>query len=92
MDAKQAAGGDARATPGTATEAGRPTSDPASQNAPAAPADPDEHRGALEGDRPDQAGQGNRNLPALDENGQPRDWQKICEDAIGANVDESEGG
>lgn len=90
MDAKQGAGGDARATPATATGDGRAPSDPATQAA--TDADPDEHRGALEADRPDQSGQGNRNLPALDENGQPRDWQKICEDAIGANVDESEGG
>lgn len=92
MDAKQGAGGDARATPATATGDGRAPSDPATQDAAATDADPDEHRGALEADRPDQSGQGNRNLPALDENGQPRDWQKICEDAIGANVDESEGG
>lgn len=52
----------------------------------------DEHLGAVETDKPGQTGQGNPNVPALDENGQPADWKKICEDVIGANVDESEGG
>jgi hypothetical protein len=51
----------------------------------------DSHLGALEADTPTQPGQANRNVPALDAEGRPRDWQKICEDAIGANVDESEG-
>jgi hypothetical protein len=51
------------------------------------------HLGAVEGDRPtDVPNQGNRNAPALDENGMPNDPIAICEDAIGANVDESEGG
>ncbi len=54
--------------------------------------EPDAHLGALETDRPDQPGQGNPNIPALDENGLPSDWKKICEDVIGANVDGSEGG
>jgi hypothetical protein len=52
----------------------------------------DDHLGALETDAPGQPGQGNPNVPALDENGQPADWKKICEDVIGANIDESEGG
>ncbi len=51
----------------------------------------DGHLGALETDRPGQDGQGNPNIPALDENGEPRDWKKICEDVIGANVDGSQG-
>lgn len=55
-------------------------------------AEPDAHLGAVETDRPGQQGQGNPNVPALDQNGQPADWKKICEDVIGANVDESEGG
>lgn len=56
-----------------------------------APATPDGHLGALETDRPGQPGQGNPNVPALDQEGQPKDWTKICEDVIGAHVDESEG-
>jgi hypothetical protein len=55
-------------------------------------AESDNHLGALETDKPGQPGQGNRNLPALDENGRPSDWKKICEDVIGANTDQSEGG
>ena len=55
--------------------------------------DVERHLGAIEGDRPDDTPQeGNRNAPALDENGMPNDPVAICEDAIGANVDESEGG
>jgi hypothetical protein len=55
--------------------------------------DAERHLGAIEGDRPDDNPQeGNRNAPALDENGMPNDPIAICEDAIGANVDESEGG
>lgn len=61
-------------------------------DAPLGPAASDDHLGALETDEPGQPGQGNANLPALDENGRPRDWKKICEDVIGANTDESEGG
>ena len=55
--------------------------------------DADEHIGAVEGDRPtDQPNQGNRNAPALDSEGMPNDPIAICEDVIGANIDESEGG
>jgi hypothetical protein len=54
--------------------------------------DSDEHMGAVEGDRPTDVSQGNRNAPALDDQGLPNDPIAICEDAIGANVDESEGG
>jgi hypothetical protein len=51
------------------------------------------HLGAVEGDRPtDVPNQGNRNAPALDENGLPNDPIAICEDVIGANVDQTEGG
>jgi hypothetical protein len=53
--------------------------------------DGDAHLGATETDKPGQVGQGNANLPALDENGLPKDTRKICEDVIGANVDESTG-
>lgn len=85
---------DARATHTTASAGARVPSPTANEDAgdTKGKADPDEHRGALEADHPDQPGQANRNVPALDESGQPRDWVKICEDAIGANVDGSEGG
>jgi hypothetical protein len=55
--------------------------------------DADQHLGVVEGDRPDDTpNEGNRNAPALDDEGMPNDPIAICEDAIGANVDESEGG
>jgi hypothetical protein len=55
--------------------------------------DAEEHLGAIEGDRPtDRPQQGNANAPGLDDQGMPNDPIAICEDAIGANVDESEGG
>ena len=59
---------------------------------PAADHGTDEHIGAVEGDRPnDKPQQGNPNAPALDDQGMPKDMTKICEDVIGANVDESQG-
>lgn len=55
--------------------------------------DSEEHMGAVEGDRPsDDPNQGNRNGPGVDEEGLPNDPVATCEDAIGANVDGSEGG
>jgi hypothetical protein len=61
--------------------------------APGRPEDPDFHKGVVEGDRPtDEPNQGNANAPALDDEGLPNDPIAICEDVIGANVDESEGG
>ena len=54
--------------------------------------DPDLHQGAIEGDRPGDVQQWNRNAPALDECGMPYDAVAIAEDVIGANDDESEGG
>jgi hypothetical protein len=54
--------------------------------------EPDAHLGAIEGDRPeDPEQQGNGNVTALDEQGLPRDEQKICEDVLGANEDGSQG-
>jgi len=54
--------------------------------------EPDAHLGAIEGDRPeDPEQQGNRNVPALDDQGLPRDERKICEDVLGANEDRSQG-
>jgi hypothetical protein len=55
--------------------------------------DSDAHKGAVEGDRPtDDPNQGNPNAPGLDDQGMPNDPVAICEDVIGANVDETEGG
>ena len=52
--------------------------------------DPDLHKGAIQGDRPDDEQQGNANVPALDESGLPAKLTAIAEDRIGANVDDSE--
>jgi hypothetical protein len=52
--------------------------------------DPDLHKGAIEGDRPDDEQQGNANVPALDESGLPANLRAIAEDRIGANVDDHE--
>ncbi len=53
--------------------------------------DQDIHKGAIEGDRPNDEQEGNPNAPALDENGLPNDPVKIAQDEIGANEDESQG-
>ncbi len=50
--------------------------------------DPDAAKGAIEGDRPEDRQQSNPNVPALDENGLPEKMVPICEDVIGANVDQ----
>jgi hypothetical protein len=53
----------------------------------------DEHMGAVEGDRADdQPNEGNPNGPGVDSNGMPNDPIATYEDAVGANVDGSEGG
>jgi hypothetical protein len=55
--------------------------------------DPDEHIGAVEGDRAtDSPNQGNPHGSGVDDQGMPNDPVAICEDVIGANVDETEGG
>jgi hypothetical protein len=54
-------------------------------------ADPDIHKGAIEGDRPTDEQQGNPNGGGLDDNGLPNDPVATAEDAIGANEDESQG-
>jgi hypothetical protein len=60
--------------------------------APGGVADDDAGKGAVEGDRPDQPEQqGNPHGSGLDEQGLPKDRTAICEDVIGANVDESQG-
>jgi len=54
----------------------------------------DEHEGAVEGDTPQDPQQGNENAQAhggLDEQGLPEDCDKIAEDVIGANADETQG-
>jgi hypothetical protein len=53
--------------------------------------DPDFHKGAVEGDRPGDEQNGNANAGALDEEGLPKDRVAIAEDALGANVDDTQG-
>ena len=56
--------------------------------------DPDEHKGAIEGDRPEDEQQGNENAQeALNEDGsvRPGEQTPVCEDVIGANNDETQG-
>ncbi len=51
------------------------------------------HIGAVEGDRPtDVPNQGNPNAPGVDEEGLPNDPVATSEDALGATLDETEGG
>ena len=53
---------------------------------------PDQHEGAVEGDRPtDKPQMGNANAPALDDRGLPADCERIAEDVIGANLDKTQG-
>jgi hypothetical protein len=55
--------------------------------------DSNEHIGAVEGDRPtDELQHGNPNAPGINDEGLPNDPIATCEDAIGANVDKTEGG
>lgn len=53
--------------------------------------DPDEHKGAIEGDRPEDEQQGNENALETDESGRHVDQTAIAEDVIGANTDETQG-
>ena len=54
-----------------------------------------EHEGAVEGDKAtDATQQGNenaRNHGGLDEQGLPKDCDKVAEDVLGANLDETQG-
>jgi hypothetical protein len=59
---------------------------------PNAPHDSDEHKGAIEGDRPGDEQMGNPAGDGLNDEGLPDDPVAIAQDAIGANEDESEGG
>ena len=54
--------------------------------------DQDQYKGAVEGDRPTDKQQSNKNAAGgLDSNGLPKDKVKIAEDVIGANADKTEG-
>ncbi len=53
--------------------------------------DPDEQKGAVEGNRPFDGGQGNQNAPGLDDTGLPNDPVAIAQDVVGANEDGSQG-
>jgi hypothetical protein len=51
-----------------------------------------EHEGAVEGDKAtDKTQQGNPNGPGVDDEGLPKDCDKVAEDVIGANADETQG-
>jgi hypothetical protein len=54
--------------------------------------DQDIHKGAIEGDRPGDEQMGNPLGDGVDENGLPDDPVASAQDAIGADVDQSEGG
>ena len=52
----------------------------------------DEHEGAVEGDKPqDPQQQGNANAPDLTAEGLPADCDKVAEDVLGANLDNTQG-
>jgi hypothetical protein len=54
--------------------------------------DADQHEGAVEGDRPtDRPQQGNDNAPGLNDQGLPVDEEKIAQDVLGANLDDTQG-
>ena len=53
--------------------------------------DPDLEKGAIEGPPNNENTQGNRNAPALNEDGLPNDEVAIAEDVLGANEDDTVG-
>jgi hypothetical protein len=53
--------------------------------------DPDVHKGAIEGDRPNDEQQYNPHGDGVDENGMPDDPVGQAEDEIGANLDDTQG-
>jgi hypothetical protein len=56
------------------------------------PTDPDQDKGAVEGDHATDKQQGNRNAAgALDGDGLPKNKVAIAEDVIGANADHTQG-
>jgi hypothetical protein len=60
-------------------------------NVPSHTKDPDEHKGAIEGDRPGDEQQGNENGPGVDAQGMPNDPTASAEDKAGADADKSTG-
>lgn len=54
--------------------------------------DPAAHKGAVEGDRPEDDQMGNENGEGIDDQGMPNDPVATAEDAIGGREDGSEGG
>ena len=54
-------------------------------------ADPDLHKGAIEGDRPTDEQQGNPHGDGLNDDGLPNDPVATAEDKIGANEDGTQG-
>ena len=54
-------------------------------------ADPDIHKGAIEGDRPSDEQQGNPHGDGLNADGLPNDPVATAEDKIGANEDGTQG-
>jgi hypothetical protein len=53
--------------------------------------DPEIHKGAIEGDRPDDEQIGNPHGDGVDDEGLPDDPIATAEDQIGANEDQSQG-
>ena len=53
--------------------------------------DQDIHKGAIEGDRPDDEQLGNPNGDGINDDGLPDDPVATAEDQIGANEDKSQG-
>ena len=54
-------------------------------------ADPDVHKGAIEGNTPTDEQQGNPNGDGVNDDGLPNDPVATAQDAIGANEDKSQG-
>jgi len=52
---------------------------------------PDDNKGVIEGDRPDDQQVGNPHGTGVDENGMPADSIATAEDREGANADETQG-
>jgi hypothetical protein len=62
-----------------------------SHHTPQTTPDPDRHKGAIEGDRPDDEQLANPHGDGIDEDGLPDDPVATAEDVVGANVDKSQG-
>ena len=53
--------------------------------------DPEIHKGAIEGDRPDDEQIGNPHGQGVDKDGWPNDPIALAEDVLGANEDQTQG-